>query len=286
MITRPALRYHGGKFRLAPWVLSFFPRHRMYVEPFAGAASILMLKDRCTAEIYNDLDSQVVNYFRVMRDPFKMLALQARLRLTPYAREVFHEAYEPAVDELDAAYKLVIKSFMGHGSDSATRGCRSGFRCKRPDGRALPCVEFKGWIEHMPELTDRLREVVIENLDARTLIERTDEKDCLFYVDPPYVHSTRSALEGRSEKSHGYRHEMTDDDHRALATTLHAVKGMVILSGYASALYTELYADWTMYSQEHYAEGGRIRTEVLWLNPAAQRALDLERSQQSLFMEA
>lgn len=284
-IERPALRYHGGKFRLAPFVLSFFPKHAMYIEPFGGGASILMLKDQCRAEIYNDLDSQVVNYFRVLQDPFKSAALQARLRLTPYAREVFHSAYEEPKDDQDAAYKLVIKSFMGHGSDSATRGCRSGFRCKRPDGRALPSVDFMGWVEHMPQLTQRLRHVVIENLDALDLIKRSDAPGHLFYVDPPYVHSTRTALEGRS--SHGYRHEMTDEDHRALAALLHDVKGMVILSGYSSGLYTELYADWKMVSQEHYADGGVLRTEVLWLNPACEQALELELSQPSLFaMEA
>lgn len=124
-VTRPALRYHGGKFRLAPWILGFFPRHQTYVEPFAGAASVLMLKGRVGAECLNDLDGNVVNLFRVLRDVDSALELQRRVALTPFARDEFEWSYEPPTDDLDAAHKLVVRSFMGHGSDSATRSCRT-----------------------------------------------------------------------------------------------------------------------------------------------------------------
>jgi DNA adenine methylase len=216
-VTRPALRYHGGKFRLAPWILEFFPPHKVYCEPYGGAASVMLLKPRVGAECYNDLDSRVVNLFRVLRDPDKALELQRRVALTPFARDEFEWSYEPIVDELDDAHKLVVRSFMGHGSDSATRGCRTGFRTKITDGRVLPAVEWSSWSDAIPALTRRMRGVLIENREATWVIERMDGPGTLHFVDPPYVHSTRSALTGRSAKTHGYRHEMDDQAHRQLA---------------------------------------------------------------------
>lgn len=277
---RPVLRYHGGKFRLAPWILSFFPQHSCYVEPFGGAGSVLMLKERVSAECYNDLDGTVVNVFRVLRDPEQAIELQRRISLTPFAREEFEWSYEPAVDELDAAHKLIVRSFMGHGSDSATRSCRTGFRSKLTEDRALPAWEWANWAEAIPAFTRRLAGVVIENRDAFEVIARLDAPRTLFYVDPPYAHSTRSSLMGRSSKTHGYRHEMTDDDHRALAAVLRDLAGMVVLSGYPSSLYDdELFGDWERYERRHAADGGRSRTEVVWLNPACVRALEDECAQ-------
>jgi len=272
--TRPVLRYHGGKFRLAPWILSFFPPHSCYVEPFGGAASVLLLKDRVGAECYNDLDSQVVNVFRILRDPETAAELKRRVELTPFAREEFDRSYEPAVDEIDAAHKLIVRSFMGHGSDSATSGCRTGFRSKLTDGRALPAYEWATWSDAIPAFTKRLSGVVIENRNALEVIQRLDGKGTLIFADPPYIHSSRSSLAGRSANTHGYRHEMTDDDHRHMADVLRAAHGMVVLSGYATPLYdNELFSDWERYERRHMADGGRQRTEVVWINPACADAL-------------
>ncbi len=274
-VTRPVLRYHGGKFRLAPWILSLMPAHKAYVEPFGGAASVLMLKPRVRAECYNDLDRAIVNVFRVLRDPSQARELRRRVALTPYARDEFEWSYEPFVDEMDAAHKTIVRSFMGHGSDSATRGCRTGFRSKMSDGRsALPSIEWAGWADAIPSFTERLAGVTIENRNAIEVLERMDTRQTLAFVDPPYVHSTRSALMGRSSGSHGYRYEMDDDQHRALAKALHAFHGMVVLSGYACALYDqELFAHWERFERDHVAEGGRARKEVVWLNPACSSAL-------------
>jgi len=280
--ARPVLRYHGGKFRLAPWILSFFPEHVVYVEPFGGAASVLLQKPRVGAECYNDLDGEVVNLFRLLRDPASALELQRRVELTPFAREEFDWAYEPVTDEMDAAHKLIIKSFMGHGSDSATRACRTGFRSKLSDGRVLPSVEYSTWSNAIPSFTHRLKAVVIENRNALEVIQRMDSPSTLIYADPPYCHSTRSAF--RSNKSHGYRHEMTDDDHRALAAVLHQAEGMVVLSGYPSDLYDqELYSDWIRHERRHIADGGRTRTEVVWINEACAAALEQQAAQQRMF---
>lgn len=180
---RPVLRYHGGKWLLAPWIIGFFPPHRMYCEPFCGAASVLMRKRRAVAECINDLDERIVQVFRIL-----------------------------------------------------------------------------------------------ERRDAAEVINRLDAPGTLFYVDPPYPMHTRTASVGK----HGYRHELTNDQHRALAKTLHAVDGMVVLSGYACPLYDgELYRDWERHQKKTLADGARPRTEVVWLNSACSVALRTARQQGS-----
>jgi len=283
-VTSPALRYHGGKFRLAQWIMTFFPAHTVYVEPFGGAASVLLQKEPCGAECYNDLDGTVVNVFRILRDPERAAELKRRVELTPFARAEFDWAYEPAIDDMDAAHKLIVKSFMGHGSDSATRSCRTGFRAKLTDGRALPSVEYSTWPDAIPSFTRRLRNVVIENRAAIEVIERMDTENTLFYVDPPYCLGSRTSMRGRSSSMHAYRHELSDDDHRQLAAVLHKVRGMVVLSGYPTELYdTELFRDWERYERRAVADHARIRTEVVWINKACADQINLQRSQQRMF---
>lgn len=275
---RPLLRYHGGKWRLALWLMQFFPPHRMYVEPFAGSASVLMQKDRASAECINDLDDRVVNLFRVLRDPAQAERLRRRLHLTPFARTEFDAAYEPTDDPVELAARTVVLSFMGHGSDSIGRGYRTGFRCKDSDGRSLPSNEWANWPDQVPLFVDRLRGVAIERRDAIEVIGRLDSEGTLLYVDPPYPFHTRTA----ARRNHGYRHEMTDQQHRELAAVLHGCAGMVVLSGYATPLYDrELYPDWERHSRKAMADGARARTEVVWLNPACTQAL--ERSRGGLF---
>ena len=274
--TRPVLRWHGGKWKLAPWIIAHFPAHRIYVEPFGGAASVLLRKPRSGAEIYNDLDGRVVNLFRVLRDPNKADDLRRRIYLTPFARAEFDWSYEPPKDDIDDAHKMIVLSFMGHGSDSASRGCRTGFRAKMTDTRALPSNAWAGWHESVPEFVDRLRAVTIERIDAVKLILRSDNPDTLFYVDPPYLPETRSALVGRSQKTHGYRHEVDRGGHVELLETLLTLDGMVVLSGYPDPLYDEMLAGWRRVETAAMADGARPRVEVIWLNPACAAALDRE----------
>lgn len=274
-VTRPALRYHGGKFRLAPWVLQFFPPHISYCEPFGGAMSVLLQKPRARAECYNDLDSRVVNFFRVLRDPAKSAELQRRVGLTPYARDELEWALAPGQpdDDIDVAHRLVVRSFMGHGSDSATRTTRTGFRARLTDGRALPSAEWSTWADSIPAFRERLASVMLENDNAVSVIGRMDSPTTLIYCDPPYVHSSRSAMTGRSSTTNGYLFELTDFDHRMLADRLHRCTSMVVLSGYPSDLYAELYGGWASYEKQHVADRAQMRTERLWLNPAASAAL-------------
>lgn len=285
---RPVLRYHGGKWKLAPWVIEHLPPHQIYVEPFGGAASILVRKPRVDAEIYNDLDRDVVNLFQILRDPARAEELRRRLFLTPFARDELKAAYERPINDLDAAHKMLIRSFMGFGSAAMTRLHITGFRSSssRSHGRkgSTPAVDWAGWPDEMPALVDRLRGVVIENRDFEPVIKQHDGPNTLTYADPPYVPETRSSLTHKNgNRGHYYRHDMDDKDHARLATVLRSCKGMVIVSGYPCPLYEKkLYPRWHRVEREHMADGARPRVEVLWMNDACAEALRAAGAQQRL----
>lgn len=268
---RPILRYHGGKWRLAPWIIGHFPAHRVYVEPFGGGASVLLQKERCTAEVYNDLDGEVVNLFRVARD--RGAELKRAVELTPYSRTEFEQSFLPGADELDQARRTAIRSFMGFGGNLTRPNRdqtpqRTGFRTYSKTNRgAVPAGDWRNYPQALDDILARLRGVIIESRDAQEIIEIHDGPETLHYIDPPYVHSTRGFDAGGTHRA--YRHELTDDDHRVLAELLHDVQGAVAISGYACPLYDdELYPDWRRFERRHLADGARERTEVLWLNPA------------------
>ena len=271
---RPVLRYHGGKWRLAPWILGFFPPHRIYVEPFGGAASVLLRKPRSYGEVYNDLDGDVVNVFRVLQDPAKAALLASLITLTAYARDEFKRAYQEPAGEVDAAHKMLVRSFMGFGSASMTRMHITGFRANSSRSGTIPAQDWANWPYQVQAFTERLRGVVIENKDGLAVMKQHDKPQTLHYVDPPYVHATRSSLKNHNgNRGHYYRHDMDDDGHRRLAAGLHELQGMVVVSGYPSPLYDELYADWPRFERQHMADGARRRTEALWLSPSTVDAL-------------
>lgn len=277
---RPVGRYHGGKWRLAPWVIGHFPKHRVYVEPFGGAASVLLRKPRSRGEVYNDLWSRIVDVFRVLRDDAKAADLARRLSLTPFAREEF-EAASPSAFETDdiveRARLTIVRAYMGHGSNSPNELMSTGFRSNSMRSNTTPAAEWSNYADCIPEFSARLRGVVIENRPAAEVMVGFDAGDTLHYVDPPYVHETRSVGNPHCKK-HMYAYELTDMQHRDLATTLHRLAGMVVLSGYPCPLYDkDLYRDWYRTERVALADGARERTEVLWLNPAAIEALEDER---------
>jgi DNA adenine methylase len=264
--TRPLLRWHGGKWLLAPWIIAQFPPHLVYVEPFGGAGSVLMRKPRCYAEIWNDLDGSVVNLFRVLRGP-RAGALVEALRLTPFARDEFALAYEPADDAVEAARRLIIRSFMGFGSSGAI-GHSTGFRSNSNRSGTTPAKDWSNFPDSIAKVIDRLSGVIIENRDARDVMAQHDGPETLHYVDPPYVHGTRNRGNPYDLK-HPYNHEMSNADHTDLLAFLRGLKGRVVLSGYPHPLYDAALAGWRRIEREALADGARKRTEVLWLNFAA-----------------
>ena len=258
-LSRPALRWHGGKWLLGPWILSHFHAHRVYVEPFGGGGSVLLRKPRSYAEIYNDLDSDVVNFFRVARD--RGDELRRLLFMTPFARDEFVSAASPSDDCLECARRLVVRPFMGFGSNGHSRS--TGFRASSNRSGTTPAHDWRNYAEVFPSLVNRLRGVIIENRPAIEVMAQHDSFQTLHYVDPPYLLATRS------DPRKDYAHELTDDDHRQLLAFLRTLKGSVILSGYASDIYDSALSDWKRVTRVALADGAKEREEVLWINPAA-----------------
>jgi DNA adenine methylase len=279
--TRPVLRWHGGKWKLAPWIIGFFPPHRVYVEPFGGAASVLLRKPRAYGEVYNDLDDEVVGLFRILREPDLAAELERLLRLTPFARTEFKQAYQPTNDPIERARRLVIRAFMGFGSNahsSQEKGHRStGFRSNSNRSGTTPAQDWTNWPDAMGALVERLAGVVIENRDARDVMAQHDGADTLHYVDPPYLPETRARGNRYDLAWRMYRHELSREDHAELLTFLCELEGMVVLSGYPDALYDDALPDWLRFEREAMADGARPRTEVLWLNPTCAARLDADR---------
>lgn len=256
---RPALRWHGGKWLLAPWIISHFPRHRTYTESFGGAASVLLRKETCYAEIYNDLDGDVVNLFRVLRSK-NAQCLVERLRLTPFAREEFVEAYLDNPCEIERARNLVIRSFMGFGSNGHAKA--TGFRANSNRSGTTPARDWLNYPDSLEKVIERLRGVIIENRPAMEVMAQHDGEDTLHYVDPPYLAETRDA-------GMDYVHELTDGQHRELLAFLPTLKGAVVLSGYPHTIYDDALVGWRRVQRMALADGARKRTECLWLNSAA-----------------
>lgn len=260
-VRRPILRWHGGKWLLAPWIIAQFPPHRIYVEPFGGAASVLLRKARSYAEVYNDLDGEVVNLFRVARDHGE--DLRHRLALTPFARAEFAESYSPSTYPIEQARRTVVRSFMGFGSNAHNR--TTGFRSNSNRSGTTPAQDWRNYPDAMDAIITRLRGVVVECRDATDVIRSHDSPQTLHYVDPPYVAQTR-------DRGADYAHEMTEQDHINLASVLHATTGAVVLSGYRCRLYDDLYADWERIDRPALADGARARVESLWLSFRATQA--------------
>lgn len=287
--SRPVLRWHGGKWRLAPWIISHFPPHRIYVEPFGGAASVLLRKPRAYAEVYNDLDDEVVNLFKVLRDDptSNGYALVDLLIHTPFARSEFERAYEETSDPVERARRLIVRSFMGFGSDGHNAAVKTGFRSASSRSGTTPAHDWGNYPDVLEIIIKRVRGVVIENRDAVVVMRQHDAPTTLHYVDPPYLPETRSDKSRKGGgRYHAYRHELTAEQHADLLMALRGLTGMVVLSGYGSALYETSLADWRRVETQALADGARPRTEVLWLNPACSAALDAREPQGSLFSGA
>lgn len=283
MVERPVLRWHGGKWLLAPWIIEHFPTHQAYVEPFGGAGSVLMRKDRSYAEVWNDLDQDVVNLFRVLRSESAENLVEA-LRLTPFSREEFDLAYTTSDNPLERARRLVVRSFMGFGSNGHNMKAKTGFRANSNRSGTTPARDWVNYPDSLASVVDRLQGVIIENKDAVAVMQQHDGPDALHYVDPPYLPSTRSLANPYDIKYRGgmYAHEMAEEDHPALLDALRSLSGMVVLSGYPSPVYDSALTGWLRVERDALADGARARKEVLWINPCCADRLRAERSQLEL----
>lgn len=263
MVERPPLRYFGAKFRLAPQIVAHFPPHTCYVEPFGGAAGVLLRKEPSPVEVYNDLEEHVVNFFRVLRE--RPDDLVRAIALTPYARAELRYAHDGSDtgDPLERARRFYVISWQQFGGTKI--GTRNGWRtiAHARGGTRNPMHQWRA-IEHLYDVAARLRAVFIECDDALEVIAHYDRPDTLFYADPPYLSSTRSTR----WKWHSYAREFDEDDHRRLADALQGIAGMAVVSGYPSPLYDALYAGWERVELSARDHQGQPRVEVLWLSPA------------------
>lgn len=264
-LQRPVLRYHGGKWRQAAQIIDLMPAHNIYVEPFTGAASVLLQKAISPIEVINDKYDRIVNVFRVLRDSILSEKLQQQLRLTPYSESEYRACREVSPDPVEDARRMLVLGHQGHGSTAASGGKRSGWRRNVRENIRSAASEWQSIPEQVSAWAAGMRGVYIEADDAGMVIDRWDTPETLFYVDPPYLASTRT------QGLRGYAHEMTEQDHIDLATKIHGLHGNVILSGYSSDLYdNELYAHWQRVSFPARADKGRQSTEVCWISPGAE----------------
>jgi DNA adenine methylase len=239
------------------------PEHRVYIEPFGGAASVLLRKQRAPVEIYNDIDSEIVNLFRVARD--RGQELKRALELTPFSREEFNLSWDFSEDSLEQARRTVIRSCLGRDSASATMARKSSFRVYSGPKRAPTTSDWDSYPQALDAIIERLRRVAIENTEASKVMLAHDFVDTLHYVDPPYIAAKR-------DRGLDYRYELSDEQHEELIKLLLSLNGMVLLSGYDSELYNDMLTGWQKVTADFVAQSGEFRTEVLWISPSAQDA--------------
>lgn len=259
--TRPALKYFGGKWRLAPWIIEHFPPHGCYVEPFCGAASVFLRKSPAEFEVINDIDGDVVNFFQILRDETDNL-IRAILT-TPFSRAEYELAWEPAEDPLERARRYYVRDQQGWSGGKNARP--SGWRYQHSNNRGKSVIKDWNTVEHLYAIVWRLKQAFIENDDALSIIDRYDQPHTLFYLDPPYLADTRS----KRWRTNAYRCEIDADYHCRLLDKLQAIRGMAIISGYPSPLYDKRLADWhRVKTTARTTNTSNTATEIIWLSPS------------------
>jgi DNA adenine methylase len=278
-INAPALRYHGGKWRLAPWIIEHFPAPtsiECYVEPFCGAASVFLQKTPSPIEVLNDLDGNLVNFFQILREHTTKLV--RAICLTPYSRREYEIAWRSFenlnLDPLEQARRYYIRVWQGWGGFKPAHP--AGWRFQRSGSRgSAATADWNRW-DHLVCIARRLKDALIECDEALKVIERYDAPATLFYLDPPYLPSLRRW--GRD----AYQAETDTTYHRALLERIRDLEGMAIISGYPSELYDEYLPDWgraeKLSRTTNYHHQAR---ETLWVSPAA---MQNQRQTQMVFM--
>ena len=259
-----AFGWYGGKFSHLDFLAPLFPADAAhFCDVYGGSAAVLMNVGPYPVETYNDIDSELVNFFETLRD--RRSELVEAIGLTPFSREELVRACEPAdgLTRLERARRFYVRA----------RQTRTGLAQKSSEGRWAHCVltsragmagavsRWLGSVEALPEIAQRLLRVQIENAPALDVVRRYDTAETLFYLDPPYVHSVRG-------DAAAYGHEMSDGEHEEVASALHSIRGRAVLSGYRSELYDELYADWRRVDADERVchSVGKPRRESAWLN--------------------
>lgn len=249
-----SLRYPGAKWSLASKIVSYFPDHYHYIEPYFGSGAVYFSKPSSPHELVNDLNGSVVNFFRVLRDQTDELLW--KLELTPWSREEYDQSDLPTGDPLEDARRFVVRVWQAHASDLAKK---TGWKNRGSSQRARGMSDRWSRVpDELVLLAERMQHAEIEDRPALQLVKRFSTKDTLIYADPPYLPETRT------QKM--YAQEMTVEEHVELLEALLAHRGTAVLSGYANDLYDTMLAGWERVElKAPKVEAGASRTEVLWI---------------------
>lgn len=249
------IKYPGSKWSIAEWIISFFPEHHSYVEPFFGSGAVLFNKPRSNIETINDLDGDVVNFFDWCRKDPERLAYE--IHMTPYSREVYERTKtDKPESSFDRALRFCIETNMSHGFKVNER---SGWKIDvQGRERAYAANYWTTMPEKILQTAERLRGVQIERRNAIDLIKAFNHANVLIYCDPPYP------MEARRMKM--YKCEMDETDHQQLLLALKAHKGPAIISSYSNRLYNTMLKDWHREEIKTYNQLAQERKEVLYMN--------------------
>ena len=259
------MKYPGSKWSIADWIISFFPEHHSYLEPFFGSGAVLFNKPRSHIETVNDLDGNVVNLFEQIKKNPERLARE--IYYTPYARQIYDDAFstEPE-DSFSRAVNFYIRLNMGYGF--RTNGGKVGWKHDiQGRERAYAAQDWRNLPGKIFQAAERLRGVQIENRPALEVMDRFNYPNVLVYLDPPYMLGTRHGKQ--------YRLEMDDNDHGDLLDAALAHKGYVLISGYDSDLYRERLKGWHREETAIYSQVCSRKQEVLWMNFEPERQISL-----------
>jgi DNA adenine methylase len=261
---RIAFGWYGGKFSHLGWLLPLLPKCHHYCEPFGGSAAVLLNREPSPVETYNDIDGEVANFFRVLRDQKEKLV--EAIGLTPFSREEFYKAVTSngeCLPDLERARRFFVRARQARTGLAQTASLGRWANCKNTSRAGMSGVvsRWLGSIEGLPEIAMRLLKVQIENRPALEVVRLYDDKGTLFYCDPPYLHHTRGDRKA-------YRFEMSENDHRDLAAGLNRCKGKVAISGYRCDVMDEFYKGWRCVeaAPKNCHSIKKIRVEALWMN--------------------
>jgi len=259
-----AFGWYGGKFNHLDWLLPLLPKAHHYCEPFAGSAAVLLNREPSPVETYNDIDGEIVNFFRVLRTSRQ--ALIEAVGLTPFSREEFYLSLHTngtRLSDLERARRFFVRARQARTGLAQTASLGRWANCKQTSRAGMSGVvsRWLGSVEGLPEIAERLLRVQIENRPAIDVIKLYDHPQTLFYCDPPYLHSTRG-----DSKAYGY--EMIEDEHHQLSDVLNRAKGKVAISGYRNQLMDKLFRAWRRFDApaKHCHSIKQVRQECLWMN--------------------
>jgi len=269
-----ATQYYGGKFFLLPYLLKIIPKHRCYLEVFGGGGFLLLNKKPSRIEVYNDINGDIVNFFKVLRDNSNELI--RRLKYTPYSRQLIEELatkrnFKDEIERAWAYYCLLNQTI---------NASQKGFAYSKKKNHASA---FKNKVDRLYEVAERLRGVIIENLDWKDCMDKYESKDAFAYCDAPYPSETRTA-------KNVYEYEFTRQDHIKLRDYIKNWSGKICLSTYPSEIYEELanegwykleikVSKWSRVLRKNQSSNTRSRAiEVLWMNyEPPQKKISLEK---------